>query len=82
MIYNMEEQIELMIPIKVNIRLNGRVRRSDNNYIIRWFDNTDKIIDTLDITYFGYNMQQMLQEINALYQLNPRMISEVKINII
>ena len=78
----MEEQIELMIPIKVNIRLNGRVRRSDNNYIIRWFDNTDKIIDTLDITYFGYNMQQMLQEINALYQLNPRMISEVKINII
>jgi hypothetical protein len=78
----MEEQIELMIPIKVQIRLSGKVRRADNNYIIRWFDNTDKVVNTLDIAYFGYNMQQVLQEITALYQLNPRLILETKISMI
>jgi len=78
----MKEQIELMIPIKVNIILSGRAFRPDNKYIIRWFDNTDKVIEFNQFQYFGYNMQQVLQEIAVLYQLNPRMILEIKISTI
>lgn len=76
----MEEQIEIQIPIKVNIIFNGRARQQDNKYHIRWFDNTEKVIELDKLQYFGYNIQQVLQEVNALYQLNPRMIVEVKIN--
>jgi hypothetical protein len=78
----MEEQIELMIPIKVQIRLSGRAKQSDNKLHIRWFDNTEKIVDNYDIVYIGYNITELLQQINTLYQLNLRMISEVKINTI
>jgi len=76
------EEIEIQIPTKVQIRLNGRAKQSDNKLHIRWFDNTEKIVDNYDIVYMGYNITELLQQINALYQLNPRMISEVKINTI
>jgi glycerol-3-phosphate cytidylyltransferase-like family protein len=78
----MEEQIELMIPIKVNIIISGKTRQQDNKYLIRWFDNTNKVIEVNQFQYFGYNMQQVLQEVAALHQLNPRMILEIKITTI
>lgn len=78
----MQEQIELMIPIKVNIIVSSRTKQADNKYLIRWFDNTDKLIEFNNLQYFGYNIQQVLQEIAALHQLNPRLILETKISII
>ena len=74
----MEEQVEIMIPIKVSITLNGRASR-DGKVYIKWFDNTEKVLELYDLVYHEYDILQVLQQLSTLYQLNPRMIKQVKI---
>lgn len=76
---NMNEQLEIQIPIKIIIRFKNLILQEDNTYRIKWFDNTEKIIESHDISYFSYNIQEVLQQINVLYQLNPKMIKYIKI---
>ena len=76
---NMNEPLEIQIPIKILIRFKNLILQEDNTYKIKWFDNTEKIVESHDISYFSYNIQEVLQQINVLYQLNPNMIKYIKI---
>jgi hypothetical protein len=76
---NMNEPLEIQIPIKILIRFKNLTLQEDNTYKIKWFDNTEKIVESHDISYFSYNIQEVLQQINVLYQLNPNMIKYIKI---
>lgn len=76
---NMNEQLEIQIPIKVLIRFKNLTLQENNTYKIKWFDNTEKIVEFHDIAYYSYNIQEVLQNINMLYQLNPNMIKYIKI---
>jgi hypothetical protein len=75
----MNEPLEIQIPIKILIRFKNLTLQEDNTYKIKWFDNTEKIVESHDISYFSYNIQEVLQQINVLYQLNPNMIKYIKI---
>jgi hypothetical protein len=77
-----EPTIELIKPVKTRVVLNGYAKREDNTYLIRWFDNTDKVLTQREFEYVTYDFMQSLNEAAALYQLNSKLIISIKLSTI
>lgn len=76
------EQVEISKPITVTIELNGYTRNESNKYSITWFDKTIKVVDNPSIRYFEYNFDRVIQQINAIYKLNPNRILKISLKTI
>jgi hypothetical protein len=77
-----EPKIEIYKPVRITIELSGYAMNKNNQFVIRWFDNTEKVTEVRKLQYYEYDFNLALQQVATLYQLNSDKILTIKLSTI
>ena len=75
-------KIDIIKPVTVKVRVSGKAKREDGKYLVKWFDNTIKVLDYPDFEFNPTTFVEGIQQVMGLYQLNSESILSVKISTI